>query len=88
MKTEEIAKSYGYLFEQELIEEIASVSKTVEVREGDMLMDVGQVVSNIPFVVEWSNKDFKVGQSRGGDSPVFLGIRRCLHHDHDLLYGE
>lgn len=48
--------SYGDVFEPELLEEIAQISKYVEFKEGDLLIDYQQYVKSMPLLLSGAIK--------------------------------
>ncbi|GGH26148.1 Crp/Fnr family transcriptional regulator [Sphingobacterium alkalisoli] len=54
---EELLKeTYGGILEQVLIEEIASVAKLVEFKEGDVLIDIGKYIRTMPLLISGAIK--------------------------------
>jgi len=47
---------YGYLFEDELIEEIYSVGKLQKVEQGNFLMDIGDTITFMPLIIKGAIK--------------------------------
>jgi CRP/FNR family transcriptional regulator len=51
MKTRELLDlHYGYIFEDDLLEEIADIGKYKRVRQGEILMDIGQQIRAMPLL--------------------------------------
>lgn len=48
--------NYGYLFEDDLIEEIIKVGHAHSVKQGDMIIDYGQTVRYMPLLMEGAIK--------------------------------
>jgi CRP/FNR family transcriptional regulator len=46
-----LQKTYGYLFEKELIEEISQVSVLKDFKEGDVLIDFGDYIKIMPLLI-------------------------------------
>ncbi|TJZ63349.1 Crp/Fnr family transcriptional regulator [Sphingobacterium olei] len=61
-----IINTYGGIFEQALIEEIVSVGKLVEFKEGDVLIDIGKYIKTMPLLIRGAIKimreDFDNGE--------------------------
>lgn len=61
-----INETYGGIFEKELIEEITSVAKLVEFKEGDVLIDIGKYIKTMPLLMDGAIKimreDFDAGE--------------------------
>src|SRR5690554_5262319 len=61
-----INETYGGIFEKELIEEITSVAKLVEFKEGDVLIDIGTYIKTMPLLMDGAIKimreDFDAGE--------------------------
>lgn len=53
---EELKESYGYLFEEALLEEIAKVGTYKEIPEGELIMDVGQYIKGMPLLISGAIK--------------------------------
>lgn len=51
-----IHKSYGAVFESELLDEIVDVSKIVEFKEGDVLIDYKQYIKTMPLLLSGAIK--------------------------------
>ena len=58
--------SYGSIFEEKLLEEIAQVSKLREFEEGDVLIDFGDYIKSMPLLISGAIKilreDFDEGE--------------------------
>ena len=61
-----LQKTYGFVFEEKLIEEIASVSLLRDFEEGDILIDFGVYIKKMPLLLEGAIKilreDFDEGE--------------------------
>ena len=61
-----LKENYGYLFEEKLIEEIAQVSKILDFKEGDVLIDFGDYIKKMPLLLQGaikiSREDFDEGE--------------------------
>ncbi|WP_139956833.1 Crp/Fnr family transcriptional regulator [Flavicella sediminum] len=53
---EELKKHYGYLFEDQLLEEINNVSTLKDIPEGTKIIEVGQTLSKMPLLLEGAIK--------------------------------
>lgn len=66
MMKELLYASYGDVFEPELLEEIAQISKYIEFKEGDVLIDYQQYVKSMPLLLSGAIKvmreDFDSGE--------------------------
>lgn len=51
-----LTDNYGYLFEDELIDEIMEVGHTHSVQQGDILIDYGQTVRFMPLLIDGAIK--------------------------------
>lgn len=64
--TEVLKQTYGYVFEEQLIEEIAQVSQLREFQEGDILIDFGDYIKSMPLLISGAIKilreDFDEGE--------------------------
>lgn len=54
--SEQISTNYGYIFEPELIDEIALHGKLLEVMAGEIFMDLGQQITHMPLLISGSVK--------------------------------
>lgn len=63
---EQLQKTYGFIFEDKLIEEIVSVSLLRDFEEGDILIDFGDYIKKMPLLLEGAIKilreDFDEGE--------------------------
>lgn len=61
-----IKQTYEGIFEKALIEEITSVAKIVEFKEGDVLIDIGMYIKTMPLLISGAIKimreDFDTGE--------------------------
>ncbi len=53
---QELEEAYGFLFEKELLEEIAEVGTLKQVAAGDRIMDIGNYVSSMPLLLHGAIK--------------------------------
>jgi len=56
---QELKNSYGHLFENELLEEIAKASSYHQVPSNTLLIDLGQYIKSIPLLISGAIKVFK-----------------------------
>lgn len=61
-----INETYGGIFEKKLIEEMTSVARLVEFKEGDVLIDIGNYIKTMPLLIDGAIKimreDFDAGE--------------------------
>ena len=61
-----IKENYSVIFEEKLLEEIAQVSKIYDFKEGDVLIDFGDYIKNMPLLLKGAIKilreDFDEGE--------------------------
>jgi CRP/FNR family transcriptional regulator len=61
-----IKEAYGNIFEKELVEDIASVAKLVNFKEGDVLIDIGKYIKTMPLLISGAirimREDFDAGE--------------------------
>lgn len=61
-----LTASYGFVFEDQLIDEIVTVAHLVEFKEGDILIDFGDYIKTMPLLIEGAIKilreDFDEGE--------------------------
>ncbi|SHJ70239.1 CRP/FNR family transcriptional regulator, anaerobic regulatory protein [Arenibacter nanhaiticus] len=65
---------YGYLFEPELLEEIKSVGLYKKVNQGEVLMAIGDTVTNMPLLLKGAIKILR--EDEGGDELLLYFIER------------
>jgi len=53
---EELKENYGYLFEEDLIDEIHKVAVYKEIDEGDVLIDIGDYITSMPLILSGAVK--------------------------------
>ena len=53
---EKLEASYGYLFEEELLDEIQKAGSLKKVKQGDLMMDIGQSISAMPLLFDGAIK--------------------------------
>lgn len=51
-----LQSNYGFLFEKPLIEEIATLSRIVKAKEGEIIIDYNQTIRGMPLMVEGAIK--------------------------------
>ena len=51
-----LTASYGFVFEDSLIDEIIAVATLVEFKEGDVLIDFGDYIKKMPLLIEGAIK--------------------------------
>lgn len=51
-----ISEKFKTLFEPELLKEIEATAKNISVKEGDIILDIGQTVHSIPLLLEGTLK--------------------------------
>ena len=56
MKLEDLRKLYGYLFEDELIEEIYAAGELHTVEQGSFIMDIGDEITFMPLILSGAIK--------------------------------
>ncbi|MFZ6012555.1 MAG: Crp/Fnr family transcriptional regulator [Bacteroidota bacterium] len=58
----EIAGRFNNIFESDLIRELETKGKLLRIKAGDTILDIGQTVKQIPFVLEGSVKVFRTDE--------------------------
>jgi len=53
---EELIENYGYLFEEELLQEIHEIGVYKEVKEGDVLIEIGDYIKSMPLLINGAIK--------------------------------
>jgi CRP/FNR family transcriptional regulator len=69
-----LAESYDFVFEKELIEEIAEIGHQLEVQSGDILIDYGQNIKYMPLLMEGAIKVLR--QDKDGDELLLYFLER------------
>lgn len=67
-------QDYGDLFEPELLEEISEVALFRKVREGELLMDIGQSITHMPLLLNGAIKILR--EDDKGDELILYYIER------------
>jgi len=66
IKKDLLKQTYGFIFEEQLIEEIAEVSLLRDFKEGDVLIDYGDSIRKMPLLIKGaikiSREDFDEGE--------------------------
>ncbi|QBA64801.1 Crp/Fnr family transcriptional regulator [Muriicola soli] len=65
---------YGYLFEEELLNEIFKVGKYKKVEQGDFLIDIGDTISFMPLIISGAIKIMR--EDEAGDDLILYFIER------------
>lgn len=60
-----VKEHYGYLFEDPLIDEIASVSIIKDFKEGDVLIEIGSYIVKMPLLLEGAIKILREDKDEG-----------------------
>ncbi|WP_281225648.1 Crp/Fnr family transcriptional regulator [Flavobacterium aquiphilum] len=60
-----IQKHYSYIFEEALIDEIASVAVTKKFKEGDILIEIGNTIFKMPLLLEGAIKILREAPDQG-----------------------
>lgn len=69
-----VADSYGFLFEEALIREIASVGRLKRLQEGEVMMDFGDAIQFMPLLIEGAVKVLR--QDKQGDELLIYFLER------------
>ena len=67
-----IQKHYGYIFEEALIDEIATVAVTKKFKEGDILIEIGNTIFKMPLLLEGAIKILREAPDQGDLFLYFL----------------
>lgn len=62
---QQLKDSYGFLFEEKLLEEIASVASFQSMKRGEKLMEYGSYIKNMPLVLNGSIKIVREDEDGG-----------------------
>jgi len=71
---EELKLNYGYLFEEELLEEINTVGVYREVSEGSKLIEIGDYIKSMPLLISGAIKILR--EDNKGDELVLYFLER------------
>ncbi|MEJ6492624.1 MAG: Crp/Fnr family transcriptional regulator [Flavobacteriales bacterium] len=71
---QKIRDSYGYLFEEDLIQEITKKGVLKEVKEGDLLIDIEDTITNIPLMLSGAIKISRIDEE--GDELLLYFIEK------------
>lgn len=71
---EELQKYYGYLFEEELLKEIADVAITKEIKANETIIDIGSYITSIPLLLSGAIKILR--EDKEGDDLVLYYIEK------------
>ncbi|CAM1350988.1 Crp/Fnr family transcriptional regulator [Tenacibaculum crassostreae] len=71
---EELQKYYGYLFEEELLKEIADVAITKEIEANETIIDIGSYITSIPLLLSGAIKILR--EDKEGDDLVLYYIEK------------
>jgi CRP/FNR family transcriptional regulator len=66
--------NYGYLFEDELLEEISAAGAYKEIEEGTMLIEIGDTIRSMPLLIKGAIKILR--EDEHGDELVLYFIER------------
>ncbi len=71
---EALQESYGYLFEEELLQEIASVGQLKKVGRGHQIMDIGETITHMPLLLNGAIKILR--EDENGDELLLYFLER------------
>lgn len=71
---DDLKKNYGYLFEEELIQEINSVGTFKDIPEGYKLIEIGDYIRSMPLLVSGAIKILR--EDANGDELILYFIER------------
>lgn len=71
---EELRQNYGYLFEDELLEEINTVGVYKEVPEGSKLIEIGDYIKSMPLLINGAIKIMR--EDKNGDELILYFLER------------
>jgi len=74
MISEALKQNYAYLFEPDLLEEIDAVAVYRKVRQGELLMDIGQPITHMPLLLGGAIKILR--EDEKGDELVLYYIEK------------
>ena len=71
---DELRQNYGYLFEDELLEEINTVGVYREVPEGSKLIEIGDYIKSMPLLINGAIKIMR--EDKNGDELILYFLER------------
>ncbi|WP_428741277.1 Crp/Fnr family transcriptional regulator [Tenacibaculum sp.] len=71
---EDLQKYYGYLFEEELLQEIADVAIFKEIKANEVIIDIGSYITSIPLLLSGAIKILR--EDKEGDDLVLYYIEK------------
>ena len=71
---EKLKQNYGYLFEEELLQEINDVGVYREANEGDKLINIGEYIKSIPLLINGAVKILR--EDDNGDELILYFLER------------
>ncbi|GAB2775748.1 Crp/Fnr family transcriptional regulator [Salinimicrobium soli] len=74
MLKEELTEAYHFIFEEELIEEIAKFGTLREVKAGEKIIEIGEYVKNMPLLLEGAIKIMR--EDKDGDELLLYFLER------------
>lgn len=69
-----LQEQFGHLFEDELLQEIDSIGVLKEIKEGEMLMDIGNYVTAMPLLISGAIKVLR--EDEDGDELLLYFLER------------
>lgn len=71
---EQLRQQFGHLFEDELLQEINSIGVFKDIKEGEMLMDIGNYVTAMPLLISGAIKVMR--EDEDGDELLLYFLER------------
>jgi CRP/FNR family transcriptional regulator len=71
---EELKTNYGYLFEEELLQEINNVGTYKDISEGNQLINIGEYIKSMPLLISGAIKILR--EDANGDELILYFIER------------
>ncbi len=71
---EALLKNYGYLFEKDLLKEIATIATAKEIKANDLIIDIGGYITSIPLLLNGAIKILR--EDKEGDELVLYYIEK------------
>jgi CRP/FNR family transcriptional regulator len=72
--TEALRQNYGYLFEEPLLKEIEKVGVYKKVKQGDILLDIGEPIAKMPLLLHGAIKILR--EDENGDELLLYFLER------------
>lgn len=83
-----IKEAYGFIFEDELIQEIHDLAKLKKVKANDLIIDFNDRITQMPLLLSGAIKILRQDAEEGRVVALFFRNRRYLCYDSIVLHGR